>query len=53
VKGKHVILSLVCLVLGFMIAFSYHFTQKKINQKNTNLTSKQWEKNLRPEKSTN
>ncbi len=46
VKGKHVILSLVCLVLGFMIAFSYHFTQKEINQKNTNLTSKQWEKTL-------
>ena len=48
VKGKHVILSLVCLVLGFMIAFSYHFTQKEINQnqKNTNLSSKQWEKTL-------
>lgn len=46
VKGKHVILSLVCLVLGFMIAFSYHFTQKEINQKNTNLTSKQWEKTI-------
>ena len=31
VKGKHVVLSLVCLVLGFMIAFSYHFTQKELN----------------------
>src|SRR4051794_7468392 len=48
VKGKHVILSLVCLVLGFMIAYSYHFTQKEIkqNQNNTNLSSKQWEKTL-------
>ena len=45
VKGKHVILSLVCLVLGFMIAFSYHFTQKEINKTKTyNLSSKQWEK---------
>jgi uncharacterized protein YlxW (UPF0749 family) len=28
-KGKSVILSLVCLVLGFMIAFSYNLTQKE------------------------
>jgi uncharacterized protein YlxW (UPF0749 family) len=46
VKGKHVILSLVCLVLGFMMAFSYHFTQKEIKKEQTNISGKQWEKNL-------
>lgn len=46
VKGKHVILSLVCLVLGYMIAFSYHFTQKELKEKNTTLSGKQWEKTI-------
>lgn len=46
VKGKHVILSLVCLVLGYLIAFSYHFTQKEMNEEHTNLSGKQWEKTL-------
>jgi uncharacterized protein YlxW (UPF0749 family) len=46
VKGKHVVLSLVCLVLGFMIAFSYHFTQKELNKNETNLTSEQWGKTI-------
>ena len=45
VKGKHVFLSLVCLVLGFMIAFSYHFTQKEL-KKEPNLSGAQWEKTL-------
>ena len=43
VKGKHVILSLVCLVLGFMIAFSYHLTQMENRPK---VPGKQWEKTL-------
>jgi uncharacterized protein YlxW (UPF0749 family) len=46
VKGKHVILSLVCLVLGYMIAFSYHLTEKQNADKHKNLTDKQWEKTL-------
>ncbi|MCP8970242.1 DUF881 domain-containing protein [Ectobacillus ponti] len=29
VKGHHVLLSLVCLVLGFMLSYSYVFTSKK------------------------
>lgn len=44
VKGKHVILSLVCLVLGYMIAFSYHLTQTEI-AKNT-VTDKQWDRDM-------
>ena len=46
VKGKHVILSFVCLVLGYMIAFSYHLTEKQNAEKHKNLTDKQWEKTL-------
>jgi uncharacterized protein YlxW (UPF0749 family) len=46
VKGKHVILSLVCLVLGYMMAFSYHLTEKQNAEKHKNLTDKQWEKSL-------
>lgn len=42
VKGKHVILSLVCLVLGFMISFSYQFTKNA--QGKATITDKQWEK---------
>ena len=45
VKGKHVVLSLVCLVLGYMIAFSYHLTQKE-NQNTRKLSDKQYEKTL-------
>lgn len=44
VKGKHVILSLVFLVLGYMISFSYHLTQKE-NTQNT-ITDKQWNRDL-------
>lgn len=43
-KGKHVILSLVCLVLGFMIAFSYQRTQ--IENKQAKIPDKQWQRNL-------
>ncbi|MBU8877728.1 DUF881 domain-containing protein [Bacillus sp. FJAT-29790] len=42
VKGNHVIFSLVFLVLGYMIAFSYHLTQ---SEKST-VTGKQWERDL-------
>ena len=46
VKGKHVVLSLVCLVLGFMIAFSYHLTQMKNTKVKPTVSGKQWEKTL-------
>jgi uncharacterized protein YlxW (UPF0749 family) len=46
VKGKHVILSFVCLVLGYMIAFSYSITQKENQLKHKNLSDKQYEKTL-------
>ena len=46
VKGKHFVLSLVCLVLGFMLAFSYHLTQKENQTENRDMSSKQYEKTL-------
>lgn len=46
VRGKHFILSLVCLVLGFMIAFSYHLTQKENQTENRDMSGKQYEKTL-------
>lgn len=47
VKGKHVFLSLVSLVLGFMMAFSYHFTQKEAKLEQSNLSGKQYESTLK------
>lgn len=44
VKGKHAVLSLVCLVLGFMIAFSYQRTQAQ--NENEVISDKQWQRNL-------
>ncbi|MFD2443432.1 DUF881 domain-containing protein [Bacillus sp. CGMCC 1.16607] len=44
VKGNHVILALVFLVLGYMIAFSYHLTER-VNE-NKPKTNNQWERNL-------
>jgi uncharacterized protein YlxW (UPF0749 family) len=44
VKGKHVILSLVCLVLGFMISFSYHRTKSEAER--SNITDQQWRRDL-------
>ncbi|MFC4320269.1 DUF881 domain-containing protein [Litchfieldia salsa] len=41
-KGRHVILSLVCIVLGFMISFSYQFTKKETPD--GRLTDRQWSK---------
>jgi uncharacterized protein YlxW (UPF0749 family) len=46
VKGKHVILSLVCLVLGYMIAFSYHLTQKENQKDHPSMSDNQWEQTL-------
>lgn len=44
VKGNHVIFSLVFLVLGYIIAFSYHVTKSEMD--NTNITGKQWDRDL-------
>ncbi|MFE8695273.1 DUF881 domain-containing protein [Cytobacillus sp. FJAT-53684] len=44
VKGNHVIFSLVFLVLGYIIAFSYHVTQSE--SENTAITGKQWDRDL-------
>ncbi|MGJ7922486.1 DUF881 domain-containing protein [Neobacillus sp. LXY-4] len=44
VKGKHAILSLVCLVLGFMIAFSYQRTQAENEE--AKISDKEWQRNL-------
>lgn len=38
--GKHVILSLVCLVLGFIISYSYQLTKEE----ETNVTDRQWQR---------
>jgi len=51
VKGKHVILSFVCLVLGFLTAFSYQLT-KEDNQEVT-LTDNQWNRNYQLRKQIN
>jgi uncharacterized protein YlxW (UPF0749 family) len=40
VKGKHVVLSFVCLVLGFMISFSYQFTKEQLES--SQVTEQQW-----------
>ncbi|WP_253701340.1 DUF881 domain-containing protein [Bacillus sp. FJAT-29814] len=46
VKGNHVILSLVCLVLGFIMAFSYHLTQMEYKEEKPKLSDKQYEKTI-------
>ncbi|WML39009.1 DUF881 domain-containing protein [Neobacillus sp. OS1-2] len=46
VKGKHFIMSLVFLVLGFMLAFSYHLTQKENQTKKWDMSDNQYEKTL-------
>lgn len=43
-KGNHVIFSLVFLVLGYIIAFSYHLTQSEDDK--TAVTGKQWERDI-------
>lgn len=42
VRGRHVILSFVCLILGFMISFSYQFTKKETSERKW--TDRQWQK---------
>jgi uncharacterized protein YlxW (UPF0749 family) len=42
IQGNHVILSLVCLVLGFMISFSYQYAKEETRKRN--LTDRQWQK---------
>ncbi len=44
VKSRYVILTIVCLIFGFMLAFSYHLTEKK--ESNTNMTSSQFERDM-------
>jgi uncharacterized protein YlxW (UPF0749 family) len=46
VKGNHVILSLVCLVLGFIMAFSYHLTQMENKEEKPKLSDNQYKKTL-------
>jgi uncharacterized protein YlxW (UPF0749 family) len=42
VNGKHVVLSFVCLVLGFIISYSYQLTQEEDNKG----TDRQWERDF-------
>jgi uncharacterized protein YlxW (UPF0749 family) len=42
IKGRHVILSVVCLVLGFMISFSYNLTKRQ--QKTTDFSEQKWDR---------
>jgi len=46
VKTKRVVLSIVCLVLGFMIVYSYRITQGS-NSNPHKITDSQWEQSLR------
>ncbi|SEN28924.1 Uncharacterized conserved protein YlxW, UPF0749 family [Mesobacillus persicus] len=43
-KTKRVVLSIVCLILGFMIAYSYRLTES--GKSSRQITDSQWEKNL-------
>ncbi|WP_231689589.1 DUF881 domain-containing protein [Bacillus sp. FJAT-27245] len=45
-RGKHVILSLVCLVLGYIMAFSYHLTLVENKHKNKHVTGSHYERTL-------
>lgn len=42
VRGNDVILSFVCLVLGFMLSFSYQYTRDQVTKRN--VTDRQWQK---------
>ncbi|WP_254660849.1 DUF881 domain-containing protein [Bacillus sp. FJAT-27225] len=46
VKGNQVVLSLVCLVLGYMMAFSYHLTRVENEERNPAVTGKLYERTL-------
>jgi len=43
-KTNRVILSLICLVIGFLIAFSYQITMKDANREY--MTDSEWERNI-------
>ncbi|OCA86093.1 hypothetical protein A8F94_11630 [Bacillus sp. FJAT-27225] len=45
-KGNQVVLSLVCLVLGYMMAFSYHLTRVENEERNPAVTGKLYERTL-------
>lgn len=45
-KGNQVVLSLVALVLGFLVAFSYSITERESESKGPVITDKQWEQNI-------
>lgn len=46
IKNKQVVLSFVCLVLGYLLAFSYHLTQKENETKSVKLTAPQYGKTI-------
>lgn len=46
VRGRHVILSLVCLVLGYIMAFSYHLTLVENKHKSKQVTGSHYERTL-------
>ena len=43
-KGKNIIMTIVCLVFGFMISFSYHLTSK--GSRDSEMTSSQFERDM-------
>jgi uncharacterized protein YlxW (UPF0749 family) len=43
-KGKYVIITIVCLVFGYMLAFSYHLTKSQTSR--TKMTSSQFERDM-------
>ncbi|MDP4085407.1 MAG: DUF881 domain-containing protein [Bacillota bacterium] len=46
IHGNHVVLSFVCLVLGYMLAFSYHLTQKENVAETKKMSDSQWEQTI-------
>lgn len=44
-KGRYVVLSLVFLIIGFMISFSYHLTQQE--KESIKITTSQWERDMK------
>lgn len=46
VRGNQVVLSLVSLVLGFLLSFSYHFTKLEKHHKEVDMTDSQYQETL-------
>jgi hypothetical protein len=46
VQNRYLVLSFVCLVLGYLLAYSYQLTQKENESKTNKLSDKQWEKTI-------